>query len=242
MSSQPDSNRQQARHGPPGAAVILIAARDQAEQERLVAALPETYTAIAVPSAHEGELLLATGGIAVAIVATTLEDMQGLDWLGQVRRRHQSVMRLFAPVQSTEALAIASVNVAGVFRYVHDPLVEGRLAQAVADAIEVAGHRVGPPCMREAVAKTIKAHTMCRGSKDGCLVSAQEEKAPLPESFVRRMSSRLGWTGIAILGLLVFMFTAFTVGMGVITLLYIFKSLLGIDLVPDHHLTDWFHH
>lgn len=231
----------QIRQGPAGASVIMVAAQDQGERERLVDVLPESYTVITVTSAHEGELVLATGGVAVAVVATALEDMQGLDWLGQVRRRHPSVMRLFAPAHSTESLAIASVNVAGVFRYVHEPLTPGVLPQAVADAIEVAGHRIGPPCMREAVARTIKAHSMCRGSQEGCLVAEQEGKAPLPETFLRRMSSRLGWTGVAILGLGVFLFIAFMAGLGVITLLYVFKSALGIDLIPDRHWTDWFH-
>lgn len=224
------------------APVVLVAARDPDEQARLAGALPAQYTLISVASAHEAELVLAAGGVAVLVVAVELADMQGLDWLGQARRRHPSVMRLFAPAISSETLAIAAVNVAGVFRYVADALAPGILAQAVDDAIEVAGHRVGPPCMREAVARTIKAHSLCRGSHEGCLVAAQQDKAPLPERFLRRLSSRVGWTGIALLGLAVFLLTGLLAGMGVITLLYIFKSLLGIDLVPGSHWTDWFHH
>lgn len=224
-----------------GAAVVLVAAADHAEQDRLAASLPENLTVISVASAHEGELVIASGGVGVVVAAAELADMPGVDWLGQLRRRNASAMRLFAPAHSSEALAIASVNVAGVFRYVHDPLEPGRLARAVADAIEVSGHRSGPPCMREAVAKVIKAHTLCRESREGCLVAAQLDNAPPPEGFLRRLSTQIGWVGIGIMSLVIFTVMALGLGVGVFTLVYLFKSMLGIDLISDMHLGDFLH-
>ncbi len=206
-----------------------------------MAALPEKFTVIAVASAHEGELVIASGGVGVVIAATDLADMSGLDWLAQLRRRNASVMRLFAPTCSSESLAIAAVNRAGVFRYVAAPSDGESLANAVNAAVEVSGHRSGPPCMREAVGKTIKAHTLCRDSREGCLVAAQLDQAQPPEAFLRRLSKRMGWAGISILGLAIFMAMTLTLGVGVFTLVYWFKSMLGIDLLSDMHLGDFLH-
>lgn len=241
MMPSPDPAGTKVRTAHAGAAVVLVAAAEHDEQERLMAALPESYTAIAVASAHEGELVIASGGVGVVVAAADLADMPGVDWLGQLRRRNVSAMRLFAPARSSEALAIASVNVAGVFRYVQEPAEPGRLARAVADAIEVSGHRSGPPCMREAVAKVIKAHTLCRESREGCLVAAQLDNAPPPEGFLRRLSGQIGWTGIGLLSLMIFTVVALGLGVGVFTLIYLFKSMMGIDLVSDMHLGDFLH-
>jgi DNA-binding NarL/FixJ family response regulator len=226
------------RSGPTGAVLVLVATADQAEREALADALPN-YRRILVASAHEGELFLATGGVAVVIAAVELQDMAGLEWLGQLRRRKQTAMRLFAPQQSTEDLAIAAVNLAGVFRYVRKPTQGERLDQAVAEAIEVAGHRSGPACMREAVAKTIKAHSQCRGSLEGCLIQEQQDRVPHSDSFLRRLSSQMGWIGIGILGMSVFLLSGLLMGIGVFAIIYVVKSSLGIDLVPDWHLRDW---
>jgi DNA-binding NarL/FixJ family response regulator len=192
-----------------------------------------------VASAHEAELVLAGGGVAVAAVATELADMAGLEWLGQLRRRNQTVIRLFAPTQSNEELAIAAINLAGVFRYVRQAREQGELARAVAEAIEISGHRSGPPCMREAVAKTIKAHAECRTSTTGCLVLEQQDRAPLPESLLRRLSSQVGWTGMGILSMSIFLFSALVMGIGVFSIIYMVKTSLGIDLIPNWHLHDW---
>lgn len=231
-------NHDRVYPGPPGAPVVLVAAGSAAECAELAAALPD-YTRITVASAHEAELVLAGGGVAVVVVATDLADMAGLEWLGQLRRRNQTVMRLFAPTASSEDLAIAAVNLAGVFRYVRQATENRTLAQAVAEAIEVSGHRSGPPCMREAVAKTIKAHAQCRTSKEGCLVQEQLDRAPLPESLLRRLSSQVGWTSMGILSMSIFLFSALVMGIGVFSILYMIKTSLGIDLIPDWHLHDW---
>lgn len=241
MTAPPEPANNKVRPAHAGAAVILIAATDHAEQDRLVSTLPDGYTVIAVASAHEGELVLASGGVGVVVAAAELADMTGLDWLGQLRRRNVSAIRLFAPARSSETLAIAAVNVAGVFRYVQNPVEPGCLARAVADAIEISGHRSGPPCMREAVARTIKAHALCRESREGCLVAAQLDNAPPPEGFLRRLSGQIGWTSIGILSLLIFTVLALGLGLGVFTLVYLFKSMLGIDIVSDMHLGDFLH-
>lgn len=226
--------------GPPDAKVVLIAAEDSADRAELAQRLSSQFKVIAVASASEGELVLASGPIAVVMTTASLTDMPGLNWLSQVRRLHPSVMRMFAAIESSETLAIASVNLAGVFRYVHDPLSGDRLAAATQEAITVAAHRVGPMCMREAVQKTIKAHTLCENSSDGCLVEAQRLREPLPEKVLSKLSERLGWAGVLLVAALIFFATAFAVGFGIIVVLYLFKSLLGIDLVPDRHWTNWF--
>lgn len=221
-----------------GASTVLIVAANAAERERLAAALPE-YTCITVPTAHDAELVLAAGGVAVVVVTTDLEDMPGLEWLGQLRRRNQTVMRLFTPTESREDLAIASVNIAGVFRYVRDATEEGNLARAVSEAIEVSGHRSGPPCMREAVAKTIKAHAKCRTSTEGCLVQEQQDLAQFHQGFLHRVSSQLGWTGMGIMSLGIFLISVLLMGIGVFAILYYVKSIFGIDLVSNFHMRDW---
>jgi DNA-binding NarL/FixJ family response regulator len=200
--------------------VVLVAAGSAAERAELAATLPD-YTRIAVASAHEAELVLAGGGVAVVVVATDLADMAGLEWLGQLRRRNQTVMRLFAPTKSSEELAIAAINLAGVFRYVRQATEQGNLAQAVSEA------------------KTIKAHAQCRTSTTGCLVQEQQDRAPLPESLLRRVSSQVGWTGMGIMSLSIFLFGALVMGIGVFSILYMIKTSLGIDLIPDWHLHDW---
>lgn len=224
--------------GPLGPPVVLVAAGSEVEREGLAATLAD-YTCIAVASAREGELVLAGGVVAVVVVATDLADMAGLEWLGQLRRRNQSVMRLFAPAESSEELAIAAVNLAGVFRYVRLATEQGGLAQAVAEAIEVAGHRIGPPCMREAVAKTVKAHAQCRTSMAGCLLQEQHDRTQLAESLFRPVSSQGGWTGRGILSMAIFLVSGLVMGIGVFTILYMIKTSLGIDLIPHWHLHDW---
>lgn len=224
--------------GPPGAPVVLVAAASAAERKELAAALPG-YRCITVASAHEGELVLAGGGVAVLVVTTELADMAGLEWLGQLRRRNQTVMRLFAPTESSEDLAIAAVNLAGVFRYVRQATAEDNLDRAVSEAIEVSGHRSGPPCMREAVAKTIKAHAQCRTSREGCLVQEQLDRGQIQDGLLRRVSGQMGWTGMGILSMGIFSLSALVMGIGVLAILYIVKSSLGIDLMPNWHLHDW---
>jgi len=224
-----------------GAATVLVVAANAAERERLAAALSE-YNCITVPTAHDAELVLAAGGVAVVVVATDLEDMPGLEWLGQLRRRNQTVMRLFAPTESREDLAIAAVNIAGVFRYIRNATEEGLLARAVAEALEVSGHRSGPPCMRESVAKAIKAHSQCRTSTEGCLVQEQQDLAQFHKGFLQRVSSQVGWTGMGILSLAIFLISVLLMGIGVFTILYILKSSLGFDLISNMHLHDWFAH
>lgn len=220
--------------------VVLLAAGEVSAQLQLSRCLQERYSVITVSSAREGEAVLASQKVSVLITTPSLVDMPALNWLAQVRRLHPTVMRLLAATESTEDMAIAAVNVAGVFRYVKNPLASDHLARATDEAVSKAGHRVGPSCMRDAVGRTIKAHDHCRHSTSGCLVEAQEMMAPLPDSLVNRLSSRVGWAGVTLLGLLIFMAAALAIGFGVIVVLYIFKSVLGIDLIPDRHWTNWF--
>ena len=224
--------------GRQGAPSVLVAAVNATERDGLAAAL-SGYHCITVATAHDAELVLSGGGVAVVVVATDLADMAGLEWLGQLRRRNQTVMRLFAPTVSNEELAVAAVNLAGVFRYVRQATENGFLARAVAEAIEASGHRSGPPCMREAVAKTIKAHAQCRTSSEGCLVQEQQDRAQIHEGLLQRVSGQVGWTGMGILSLAIFLTSALLMGIGVFTILYIIKTSLGIDLIPNMHLRDW---
>lgn len=221
--------------------IVLLAASPTELQHSWHNALAPEFKVVAVASAHAGEKVLAIGGVAVVVCATELEDMPGLEWLAQLRRRQQPCIRVFAPTQSTEALAITAINQAGVFRYVVPAETLDPLRDAVAAAIDLSGHRSGPACMRDAVGQTIKAHSHCAQSDQGCLVELQQTMKPLPDSFLRRLGSQMGWTGMGILSLSVFLGAGFFMGIGVLTLLYIIKSLLGIDLIPDWSLTDWFH-
>lgn len=220
--------------------VVLVAARDQAVRSRLVAHLEDSFNVVPVASAHAGERELARGGVAVALVSTDLADMTGLDWLGQLRRRREiPAIRIFAPEQSSEALAIAAVNVAGVFRYVAQPDNGAELRRAVDQAVELVGHRAGPPCMREAVGQAIKAHHLCRNSKIGCLIKVGQEDAPTPPWLIRRISSLAGWTGMGVMSMALLLLAGLVMGIGVLTVLYVIKSMLGIDMVEGWHLSDW---
>ena len=87
--------------------------------------------------------------------------------------------------------------------------------------------------------KAIKAHALCRGSTTGCLLKAKEEQADLPPWLVRRLSTVLGWTGMGMMGMAMLLLAGLFMGIGVFTVLYVFKSTLGIDLVDGWHLTDW---
>lgn len=222
--------------------VVLVAARDQAVRTGMATALAGHFTVIPVASAHEGERELARGGVGVVLCSTNLRDMSGLAWLGQLRRRREiAAIRIFAPEQPCEALAVAAINEAGAFRYIADPNDPGELRKAVEQALHLVGHRAGPPCMREAVGKAIKAHALCRGSKTGCLLKAKAEPVDLPPWLVRRFSSMLGWTGMGMMGMAMLLLAGLFMGIGVFTVLYVFKSALGIDLVEGWHFTDWLH-
>ena len=222
--------------------VVLIAAKDQAVRTGLASALVADFTVIPVASAHEGEQELARGGVGVVLCSTELHDMSGLAWLGQLRRRREiPAIRVFAPEHSTEALAVAAINEAGAFRYIAEPNDPGELRKAVEQALHLVGHRAGPPCMREAVGKAIKAHALCRGSTTGCLLKAKEEPVDLPPWLVRRLSTVLGWTGMGMMSMAMLLLAGLFMGIGVFTVLYVFESALGIDLVDGWHLTDWLH-
>ncbi len=219
--------------------VILVAARDEAVRTELASALAADFTVIPVASAHEGEHELARGGVGVVLCSTELQDMSGLAWLGQLRRRREiPAIRIFVPESSREDLAIAAINEAGAFRYIADPRAHGELRKSVEDALHLVGHRAGPPCMREAVGKAIKAHALCRGSTTGCLLKAKEEPVELPHWLVRRFNSMLGWTGMGMMSMAMLLLAGLFMGIGVFTVLYVFKSALGIDLVQGWHLTD----
>jgi CheY-like chemotaxis protein len=222
--------------------VILVAARDEAVRTGLASALAANFTVIPVASAHEGEQELARGGVGAVLCSTELQEMSGLVWLGQLRRRREiPAIRIFVPEQSSEALAMAAINEAGAFRYIADPNDHVELRKAVEQALHLVGHRAGPPCMREGVGKAIKAHALCRGSKTGCLLKAKEEQAELPPWLVRRLSAMLGWTGMGMMSMAMLLLAGLFMGIGVFTVLYVFKSALGIDLVDGLHLTDWLH-
>ncbi|GAB6060101.1 response regulator [Desulfonatronum parangueonense] len=222
--------------------VVLIAAADESVRSGLASALAADFTVVPVSSAHEGERELARGGVGVVLCSTSLADMSGLAWLGQLRRRSEiPAIRIFAPDTSREDLAVAAVNEAGAFRYIADPHDHGALRKAVAEALLLVGHRAGPPCMREAVGKAIKAHALCRGSKTGCLLTAKQEETDPPPWLVRRFNALLGWTGMGILSMALLMLAGLFIGIGVFTVLYVFKSALGIDLVQGWHLMDWLH-
>ena len=218
---------------------ILIVAKDASTQSLLSSALPEKYHVTVVDSAVEGERILAAEVVGAVLCSTVLSDMAGLEWLAQLKRRNASAMRIFAPERSTEALAVAAVNKANVFRYVPDPTDQDRLLAAVDEAIKAAGHRAGPSCMREAVGKVIKAHTLCRGSEKGCLVQAEQDLADEQPTLIRSFSTYAGWTSMGILSMVFFLLAALFMGVGVLTILYVVKSLLGIDLIDDWHFTDW---
>ncbi|WP_045221592.1 response regulator [Desulfonatronum thioautotrophicum] len=222
--------------------VVLVAARDEAIRIDLASALAADFTVIPVASAHEGEQELTRGGVGAVLCSTKLEDMSGIAWLGQLRRRREiPAIRIFVPEKSSEALAMAAINEAGAFRYIADPQNHGELRKAVEQALHLVGHRAGPPCMREAVGKAIKAHALCRGSRTGCLLKAKAEPVDLPPWLVRRLSSMLGWTGMGMMGMAMLLLAGLFMGIGVFTVLYVFKSALGIDLVDGWHLTDWLH-
>lgn len=226
----------------PRDSTVLVAAADDALRAGLARALSGEFQVIAVPSAHAGEQELAAGGVAAVVCSTTLQDMPGLAWLGQLRRRRDlPAIRLFAPEVSSEALAVEAVNVAGVFRYLADPTDQDALRRAVREAIELVGHRSGPPCMREAVGQAIKAHTPCRGSARGCLLETARQAVEPPATLLRRMSSVAGWTGMGMMGVSLLLLAGLLMGIGVFTVLYVFKSALGIDLIDGWHFTDWLH-
>ncbi len=218
---------------------ILVAARDEPVRTMLVSAFPDSFKIFTAGSAGEGERILADGGVGAVICSTHLSDMTGLEWLAQLKRRNASAMRIFAPERSTEPLAVAAVNKANVFRYISDATDHERLLAAVEEAIQAAGHRAGPSCMREAVGKAIKAHTLCRGSQKGCLVQAAQDIEDEQPTFIQSFSSYAGWTSMGILSMVFFLLAALFMGVGVFTILYVVKSTLGIDLIDGWHFTDW---
>jgi CheY-like chemotaxis protein len=220
--------------------VILVAARDEAVRTGLAAALAADFTVIPVASAHEGEQELARGGVGAVVCSTVLDDMTGLAWLGQLRRRRDiPAIRIFVPEQSSATLAVAAINEAGAFRYIADPRDQGALRKAVDEALHLVGHRAGPPCMREAVGKAIKAHALCRGSKTGCLLKAKQEPVDSAPWLVHQLNTMLGWTGMGMMGMAMLLLAGLFMGIGVFTVLYAFKSALGIDLMDGWHLMDW---
>ena len=219
---------------------VLVAAQDPETRAAMVAALKGEFQVTAVASAHEGEQILARGQVGVLICDDLLADMSGLEWLAQLRRRNLAVIRVLAPQHSSEALAIAAINEAGVFRYIREAHTGEPLRQAINDAIALSWRRTGPPCMRTAVERTIKAHTPCSRSETGCVVAELQAQTPLSDSFRQRLGRQIGWTGMGLLSMSAFLLAILLMGIGVLTLLYVFKSMLGIDLIPNWHLTDWF--
>ncbi len=221
---------------------ILVAARDEPVRTMLASALPDSFKVITAGSAGEGELIFsAAGGVGAVICSTHLSDMAGIEWLAQLKRRNASAMRIFAPERSTEPLAVAAINKANVFRYISDATDQERLLAAVEEAVQAAGHRAGPTCMREAVGKAIKAHTLCRGSQEGCLVKAAQDLEDEQPTFIQSFSIYAGWTSMGILSMVLFLLAALFMGVGVFTILYVVKSVLGIDLIEGWHFTDWLH-
>jgi DNA-binding NarL/FixJ family response regulator len=221
------------------APVILVASHSPSMRDHLCRALKDKYRAVEVESALQGEEVLAGSGAGAVICSENLTDMDGLEWLGQLKRRNRDVLRLFAPERPSLDLAVSAINISGVFRYIPDASRQDVVLRAVDDAVSMAGHRVGPPCMREAVGRTIKAHTLCRESKKGCLVEAGRENAGVHASLSKHLKSYMGWTGMGMLSILVLLLSGLFLGIGVFTVLYIVKSILGIDLIDGWHFTDW---
>ncbi|HYN92485.1 MAG TPA: response regulator [Pilimelia sp.] len=130
-----------------------------------------------VVTAPDGPAALAEldreGPVAVVISDMRMPGMDGIELLGEVRRRHPDTTRMLHTARGDLSSAIAAINDSGVFRFLRKPCPTGELRRTVRDAVE--RHRLAL-AEREMLDKTLRTSLQ---ALFGCLELAS------PQAFAR---------------------------------------------------------
>jgi DNA-binding NtrC family response regulator len=96
---------------------------------------PEGYQLLTASSAAEGLKLLEEHAVTVVVSDLRMPEMDGIEFLSQVRSRWPDTVRILLTGQSDIDATIAAINEGGVYRYIAKPFSRNDLLLSVRDAV-----------------------------------------------------------------------------------------------------------
>lgn len=118
---------------------ILFVGPEAAELHKTQAALHnEPYAVESVGSTQDAFAYLSRGRYSVVVATETIGAERGADFLAEVQRHHPTSIRLMVTENAEASALIDAVNQAEIYRFLSPPLVPGKMARVLRDALNLA--------------------------------------------------------------------------------------------------------
>lgn len=199
-----------------GPRCVLVVEDEDIVRDYLRRTLEGFYTVLTAPDVPAAEVVLQSHRVDVILCDHMMPGENGIEFLSRLRRSHPHIPRVLVTAWTGQDTMLGAINDSGVFRYLVKPVRPAELRQTVAEAM---GHADRAPAS----------------------TPSPSARPPPPASMtvadggrVLRILSALGG------GLAFLLLGTLLLGAVVFLLLYLFKTGLGIDLMPDLHLGDLF--
>lgn len=199
---------------------------------------PGVDSVIAVALGHECRILHASGvdnalrllqqhTVSVMLCNEYLEEINGLVFMASIRRKHPLLQLILMSDGAGEDLLAFAINDVGVLKYLKKPLVDEQLRQAIAaadqhyqKAVEIEGLKAQhQKIIREMHGLSYRTRRFRRTAR---LVSSHSR------DFLLASTTAI----VALQGLFL------GLGLVVLGMLYVTKSMFGINILEDMHLQD----
>lgn len=206
--------------------VILVVATDPGERTACASILADLGDVIPVALAAEAENILRSRDVHVLVCEDELAGETGLMFLARINRQHPWMRRLMLCGPLDSELLVALINDAAVFRVITRPFAPADLRQQVTTALHEAAR-----LRRLAFAEIENTRLKTEMSR--------------PPYLARRAQMIVhNWTAALPRLMTLFLLTAaglVAAAVATFLLIYLLKSVFGIDLIPGAHLKDWLH-
>lgn len=203
--------------------IVLVIEDDTHVSDLVDAMLRREFRVYRAGSVEEAEPILEEEHVTTIVCDHFLPGENGIDFLARIRVSHPNVTRILMTGSSESDTILAAINEGEVMQYLVKPRLES-LREKVRRGVQLFEEK----CRLEEVRK--KEENQPRTKIEQWRGKLHEWK---PAGFFRKTFGMGALTIVAFFGL------ALLLGLVTLLTLYVLKTFLGIDLIPEIHLGDW---
>ena len=208
---------------------ILVVDTDQQTIAYINDNLSSDYSLLHSDNTEDAQLILEKNEVAIMMCSEYLPGENGLLFMARMNRKADHTQPILMSEGISEDLLAFAINEIGVLKYLKKPLSKQALFDAISGARE---HYLTAVC-NDMLQTNYNA--MVKESQS-LPYMARRIKVATPIILNNICTSATAASGTIILMFLLIIFLSITATVG----LYMFKSILGINLFTDSHLTDLF--
>lgn len=206
---------------------VLVVDDDKKIYQFIDEILSTSYQVLYARNAEEAYPILVDCDIGIMICSEYLSGENGLIFMGRMNKEFLKMQPVLMSEGVTEDLLAFAINDVGFLKYLKKPLIKSKLLDAVSGANDHYLQAVA----NETLQKNYKA------------IVEETQRLPYIAHRVKEATtvilSNIGSSAIAVFVTMLFMFAIIAIlGIVVVLVIYTLKSLFGIDIFSDFHLSD----